>query len=130
MSEFVPPPPHPRVSNYPRRAAAWVTLMVEPALVRAVLELAEYPLAAGRVAWVSALAIAAARGREETHVPLSMSAVIPAPLLAEVFPDQATAQLRSVALDIGDAPSPAVLRRRLEHLAQAGPHLPVHFLRP
>lgn len=124
---MVPYPPSTAVTDYPRRIAAWVTLLVEPALLQAVPALAEHPRAAGRVAWATTQAIIHARGRDD-DAPLAMSAVIGPDLLTGLLPDEDVAMLRAVELDISDAPDAGVLVERLERLTEAGPHLPRHFL--
>lgn len=124
---MIPYPPNPKVSNYPRRIAAWVTLLVEPGLLQAVPALSEYPKAAGRVAWATTQAIIHARGRDEEG-PLAMSAVIGPGLLTGLLPDEDVAMLRAVELDISGAPDAGVLVERLERLSEVGPTLPRHFL--
>jgi hypothetical protein len=124
---YVPPPPSPNVTHYPRRAAAWATTLLEPALLQAVPALAEYPKAAGRVAWATTQAIIHARGRDDPG-PLAMSAVIGPDLLTGLLPDEDIALLRAIELDIAAAPDAAVLVQRLERLRQAGQHLPRHFI--
>lgn len=124
---MVPYPPHPKVSHYPRRIAAWVCLLLEPGLLQAVPALAEYPRAAGRVAWATTQAIINARGRDDEG-PLAMSAIIGPDLLTGLLPDEDVAMLRAVELDISDAPDAGVLVERLKRLTEVGRHLPRHFL--
>lgn len=123
---WIPYPPGQHISDYPRRAAAWVSLMIEPTLMRAVPALAEYPRAAARVAWRSTHALIRARGTEETGM-LAMSNVVPEGELDGWLPEDDIAVLRTLELDPAEGPGPDVLRQRLERLSEAGP-LPHHFL--
>jgi hypothetical protein len=125
--DYIPAPPNPRATDYPRRVAAWVPRLIEPALLRAVPSLHDRPRAAGRVAWATTQAIIRARGLDEEG-PLSMSAVIGPDLLAGLLPKEDIAHLRALQLDIADAPAGPMLRRRLELLRVAGPTLPRHFI--
>jgi hypothetical protein len=121
---YVPPPPHPRASDYRQRVSAWVERLLEPALVQAVPALIEHPQAAGKVAQVTAQALITARGREELDVPLSMSAVIGRDLLDGLLPSDDLALLRSLQLNVRDAAGSAKLKQRL---GQMGP-LPRHLV--
>jgi hypothetical protein len=124
---YVPPPPHPRASDYRERVSAWVVQLLEPTLYQAVPALIDHPQAAGKVAQVTAQALINARGRDETDVPLSLSAVINRNLLDGLLPTDDIALLRNLQLDIRDAAGPAELKQRLERLDQVGP-LPRHLV--
>lgn len=121
------PPPDPRRSDFRARITAWVETLVEPSLVRAVPSLAEWPQAAGRVAWRTTLAVIHARGKDDAGV-LSMSAVIPPGDLSGLMPEEDIATLRALMLDPAEAPDAAALRARLGYLEQFGKHLPRHYL--
>ncbi|WP_304455880.1 hypothetical protein [Nocardiopsis sp. YSL2] len=123
----LPSPPSPRVTGYPRRAAAWVCLLVDTTLLRACPALAAYPRAAGRVAWATTRAVVSARGLGETDAVLSMSSVISPELLEGWLPEEDIAVLRGLQLDIREVPDEDELKQRLILLREAGPRLPRYF---
>jgi len=125
---WIPYPPGRHVSGYQRRVAAWVALLVDGPLLRAVPALAEYPRAAGRVAWRTTQALIRAHGTEDMG-PIALSAVIPAHDLDGLLPEQDVQMLRALELDPSQAPGPDVLRQRIERMREVGP-LPTHVVRP
>ncbi|MFC7331375.1 hypothetical protein [Marinactinospora rubrisoli] len=119
--------PLPSDPSWRRRAAAWVSHLLPGTVLTACPALTEHPRAAGRVAWVYWRAVQTARGRDERG-PLSMSAAIPADLLAGLLPEDDVALVRALQVPVDTATSARAIERRLEDLAAVGPHLPTHFL--
>ena len=126
----LPSPPRRNRHNpdYPQRVAAWTSLLLEHQVLRAVPRLAEYPTAAGRVAWYTTREILIARGKGDTSIPLSMSRVVPPDVLNGELPEMDIHMLRAMQVDISQAAPSEELELRLEYLRQVGSELPTHFL--
>ena len=126
----VPSPPRYSRHNprYAEQAAAWTSLLLEHQVLKTVPRLAEYPTAAGRVAWYTTREILIARGKGDTTTPLSMSVVIPPDVLNGELPEMDIHLLRAMQVDISQAAPSEELELRLEYLRQVGSELPTHFL--
>ena len=123
-----PPRPSPHRYDYAERAAAWTALLLEHEVLKRVPRLAEYPCAAGRVAWYVTREILIARGKGDTTTPLVMGRVVPPDVLNGELPEMDIHLLRAMHLDISQAAPSAELEMRLHYLRQVGSELPTHFL--